>query len=291
MMIATRPWIGVKILSIILVFFVLASYAAQQDAGAAVTLAYQFPDGKTISYRQASTEKQYMQINGQDINTLTQSSLEFSAKSKGMKDSNFGLGVTIDAMKISVQGPQGDLSPDLSQILGKSFEMTLSRLGKELDTSGAAAIKYQLGPTASRDLSPGFQAFFPDLADRPVKKGDTWTSQDKVTQNTGSGEILVSAQNVHTVDGFETVDGIECARIKTATTGTLKGNLEEGGVGLTLDCKIEGTGTWYFAIKEGVLVKADNKGSYTGAITAGEPANLSIPLSGETLEETRLIKK
>jgi hypothetical protein len=256
-----------------------------------VTLAYEFPEAKTVSYRQTSTEKQYMQINGQDINTLTQSSLEFSAKSKGIKDSNFGLGVTIDAMKISVQGPQGDLSPDFSQILGKSFEMTMSRLGKELDTSGAAALKYQLGPTSSRDLSAGFQAFFPDLPDRPIKKGDTWPSQDKVTQNTSNGEILVNSQNVHTVDGFETVDGIECARIKTTTTGTLKGNLEEGGVALTLDCKIEGTGTWYFAVKEGVLVKADNKASYTGTITAGEPANLSIPLSGETLEETRLIKK
>jgi hypothetical protein len=290
-MVSTRCWMGVRTLSIITVFFAPAGYAAQQDPGTAVTLAYQFPEGKTISYRQASTEKQYMQINGQDMNTLTQSSLEFSAKSKGMKESNFGLGVTIDAMKISVQGPQGDLAPDLSQILGKSFEMTLSRLGKEVDTSGAAAIKYQLGPAGSRDLSSSFQAFFPDLPDRPVKKGDTWPSQDTVTQKTGNGEILVNSKYVHTVDGFETVDGIECARIKTAITGSLTGNLEESGVGLTLDCKIEGTGIWYFAVKEGILVKADNKGSFTGVITAGEPANLSIPLSGETLEETRLIKK
>ena len=290
-MIAARSRIRMKIRFIIPLFFVLAGYAVQQDADKAVTLAYQFPEGKAISYRQTSTENQNMQINGQDMNALTQSSMEFTAKPKSVKESNFGLGVTIDAMKISIQSVQGDMSPDLSQIPGKSFDMTLSRLGKELDTSGAAAIKYQVGPTSSRDLSSAFQAFFPDLPDRPVKKGDTWPSEDKVTQNTGSGEIIVSAKNVHTIDGFESVEGVECARIKTVITGTLAGNMEEGGVALTLDCKIEGTGTWYFAIKEGYLVKSDSKSKFTGAITAGEPANLTIPLVGETQEETRWIKK
>lgn len=116
-------------------------------------------------------------------------------------------------------------------------------------------------------------------------------NQATVSQKTGGGGILVNSKYVHTVDGFETVDGLECARIKTSITGTLTGNLQEGGVGLTLECKIEGTGTWYFAVKEGILVKLDNKGSFTGAITAGEPANVTIPLSGETIEETRLIKK
>jgi hypothetical protein len=290
-MIAARSRIRVRIRFLIPLFFALAGYAVQQDADRAVTLAYQFPEGKTISYRQTSTESQYMQIQGQDVNVLNQSSMEFTAKPKSAKESHFGLGVTIDAMKMSVQSPQGDLSPDLSQILGKSFDMTLSRLGKELDTSGAAAIKYQIGATSSRDLSTAFQAFFPDLPDHPVKKGDTWPSEDKVTQNSGNGEIIVSAKNTHTIDGFESVDGIECARIKTAITGTLAGNLEEGGVGLTLGCKIEGTGTWYFAVKEGFLVKSDSKSKFSGVITAGEPANLTIPLTGESQEETRWIKK
>ena len=280
MMIAIRPWMRVRTLSIIPVFFGLAAYAAQQEADRAVTLVYQFPEGKSISCRQTSTESQFMQIGGQDMNVLNQGTLEFTAKLKAMKESNIGLGVTIDTMKISVQSPQGDLSPDLSQIIGKSFDMTLSRLGKELDTSAAAAIKYQVDPNSSRDLSTAFQAFFPDLPDRPVKKGDTWPSEDKVIQNSGSGQIIINAKNANTVDGFETVEGIECARIKTAVTGTLAGNLEQGGVGLTLDCKLEGSGTWYFAVKEGFLVKSDSRSKFSGTIVAGEPANLTIPLTG-----------
>jgi len=290
-MTASQSRIRMRIRLVVPLFFVLAGYAVQQDADRAVTLAYQFPEGKTISYRQAETQSQFMQFGGQDMNVLNQVSMEFTAKPKSVKEGNFGLGVTIDAMKISIQSPQGDLSPDLSQILGKSFDMTLSRLGKELDTSAAAAIKYQVDANSSRDLSTPFQAFFPDLPDRPVKKGDTWPSEDKVVQNSGNGEIIVSAKNVNTLDGFETIEGIECARIKTAITGTLAGNLEQGGVALTLDCKLEGSGTWYFAVKEGFLVKSDGKSKFSGNIVAGEPANLTIPLTGESQEEVRWIKK
>ena len=183
-----------------------------------MALAYQFPEGKTLSYRTASSEKQYMQVSGQDLMTSNESSLEFTAKPKGSKDGVHGITVTIDAMKIRVQSPQGDQSPALDHLPGKSFDMSLTRLGKETDTAGAAAITYVLG-TSSRDLSSGFQAFFPDLPDRAVKQGDTWPSQDSVTQKTSEGDIFVSLNHVNTLDGFETIDGVECVRIKTDSRG------------------------------------------------------------------------
>jgi hypothetical protein len=270
-------------------FFGLVGLSARQDQGSAVTLAYQFPEGKTLSYRAASSEKQYMQVNGQDITTSTDSSLEFTAKPKSSKDGVFGIAVTIDAMKIRMQGQQGDQSPVLDHVPGKSFDMSLTRLGKETDTSGAAAITYVLG-TTSRDLSSRFQAFFPDLPDRPVKQGDTWPSQDSVTEKTGGGDIFISLNHVNTMDGVETVDGVECARIKTESKGTLKGNLEEGGASLTLDGTMTATATWYFAIKQGFLVKSDSKGGFSGSLSVAQ-ANMTIPVTGESTEEVRLVRK
>jgi hypothetical protein len=270
-------------------FFGLVGLSARQDQGSAVTLAYQFPEGKTLSYRAASSEKQYMQVNGQDITTSTDSSLEFTAKPKSSKDGVFGIAVTIDAMKIRMQGQQGDQSPVLDHVPGKSFDMSLTRLGKETDTSGAAAITYALG-TSTRDLSSRFQAFFPDLPDRPIKQGDTWPSQDAVTEKTGGGDIFISLNHVNTLDGFETVDGVECARIKTESKGTLKGNLEEGGASLTLDGAMTATTTWYFAIKQGFLVKSDNKAALSGSLAVAQ-ANMTIAITGESTEEVRLVKK
>jgi hypothetical protein len=270
-------------------FFTLAGVSARQDQGSAVTLAYQFPDGKTLSYRSASSEKQYMQVGGQDLTTSTESSLEFTAKPKSSKDGVHGIAVTIDAMKIRMQGPQGDQSPALDHIPGKGFDMSLTRLGKETDTSGAAAITYVLG-TSSRDLSSRFQAFFSDLPDRPVKQGDTWPSQDSVTEKTGGGDIFISLNHVNTLDGFETIDGVECARIKTESKGTVKGNLEEGGASLTLDGTMTATATWHFAIKQGFLVKSDSKGALSGSLAVAQ-ANMTIAVTGESTEEVRLVRK
>jgi hypothetical protein len=270
-------------------FFALAGLSARQEQSAAVTLAYQFPEGKTLSYRSASSEKQYMQVSGQDLNTNTESSLEFTAKPKSSKDGVHGITVTIDAMKIRMQSPQGDQSPALDHVPGKSFDMSLTRLGKETDTSGASAITFALG-TSSRDLSSRFQAFFPDLPDRPIKQGDTWPSQDSVTEKTGTGDIFVTMNNVNTLDGFETIDGVECARIKTESKGTLKGNLEEGGASLALDGTTTATTTWYFAIKQGFLVKSDSKGGMAGSLVVAQ-ANMTIPITGESTEEVRLVRK
>lgn len=285
-----------KIASPVLMFCALAGYAMQKtDAGKSpdtpVTLAYQFPEGKALAYRQASTESQYLDIMGQSMTTQTQSNLEFSAKQSASKDGQFTLGVTISAFKINVQGPQGEMAADTSSITGKNFDMVVSRLGKEMDTSGASAIKYDFGSGDSRDLSAHFQSFFPDLPDRPVKTGDTWPSEETVTQKVGSGEIRITSKNVHTLDGFETVDGFDCARIKTTATGTLTGNFVQGGIGLSLNCKIEGTETWYFAIKEGMFIKSDSKGSLGGTLALGDPVNSDVPITGETHQEARLLQK
>jgi hypothetical protein len=50
------------------------------------------------------------QICGQDMTSTTQSSLEFSVKRMGMKEGKFSLSVTIDAMKVRIQGPQGEMA-------------------------------------------------------------------------------------------------------------------------------------------------------------------------------------
>lgn len=285
-----------RTLLLFLPFFVLAGYAGQQgNVGSSptgtVTLAYQFPEGKTVAYRTTSTATQNVEIMGQTMTTQSLSSLDFSAKAKGLKNDQFSLGVTIDAFKAAAQTPQGEVSGDMSAVIGKSFDMILSRLGKEIDTSGASSLQYTLATGEQRDLASSFQTFFPDLPDRPVKAGDTWPSEDSVTEKVGGGELRLSFKHVHTLDGFETVDGYECARIKTIVHGTLTGNMEQGGVGLSLDGKIEGTETWYFATKEGIFVKSDMKANVEASIAAGDPMNTTFPMTGEQSVETHLLKK
>ncbi len=282
--------------SLILVFFCCSAVAGQQGAPAGsqdkpVTLVYQFPEGKTLTYRDGSTDTQNMEVGGQSISVKNLSSREFTIKPKGLKEGNFLFSVTIDAFKVDAESMQGSVSADSSTVTGKSFDMTLSRLGKEIDATGASSIQFDLGQAGKRNLGAAFQAFFPDLPDRPVKVGDTWPSEDTVVDKSDAGATRVVVKLVNTVDGLETVDGYDCVRIKSAGKGTITGNLEQMGTALTVAGSVEGSVTWYFAIKEGIYVKADQKQSFAGTITAGEPANVTIPITGESQEEIRLIKK
>jgi hypothetical protein len=280
---------------LVLACFSLAGLAGQQAAAGgaqdkAVTLAYQFPEGKVISYHGTSAETQNMDVMGQSISTRNTSTTDFSVKPKGLKDANVVLGVTMDAFKVNIESPQGNMAPDTSTVVGKSFEMVLSKLGKVIEITGASAIQYSLAESGKRNIAAGFQAFFPDLPDQPVKIGDAWQSEDMVNDKNEASDIRIALKNEHKVDGFETIDGYECARIKTTSKGTLTGAVEQSGTTLTLDASVQGTQTWYFAIKEGLYVRGDEKSSIAGKITA-DAANLTIPITGESTGETRLLKK
>ncbi len=139
--------------------------------------------------------------------------------------------MTLDDIVVTVtSSAQGDLSPDMASVKGKSFNMVLSPLGSEVDVAGAEALTYEMGGE-SRNLSSGFKTFFPDLAGKPVKIGDTWPSSSSVEEKTGSMVITVDLQNVNTLEGFETVDGMECARISVGRHRDDHRHREPGGHG------------------------------------------------------------
>jgi len=270
---------------------VLAGAAADRpSAQGPVTLAYKFPAGVTLSYQEVGTQSQTMDMMGQSMVTTVKSSLDFGLKLKGMKGSDYELSVVIDAAKSDIDSVQGPISTDFAAVIGKGFDMVVGPLGKEIDWSGAAALKVATAE-GERDMSSTFQAFFPDLPDKALKVGDSWDSEDSVIQKAAAGDTLVKAKHVNTLDGFETVDGFECARIKVVSNGTISGNLEQQGMGLTLAMKTEGKGTYYFAVKEGFYVKSDVKGTLSGSVEVGAPANMSIPITGETSGTTKLVKK
>ena len=282
---------GLKTMALLLAVAGIAGAAADKAAPqGSVTLAYKLAPGAILAYKQSGSQTQDMDMMGQTMSTVSTSSMDLTLKGKGPKDENLLIGVTIDAMTLNVQSPQGDITPDLSGVLGKSFDLVLSPLGKELDVSGAAAFTVDMGQAGRRDLTSNFQGFFPDLPDHAVKVGDTWPSEDNIVQKSDAGDVHISLKNENTFDGFETIDGRECARVKAVIKGTLSGALNQGGVSVALDAKLEGTQTWHFAVKDGVFVKAEMKATMGGVISI-ESMSMTIGFSGEQLSTTALVKK
>jgi hypothetical protein len=287
-----KTWI--VFLPVIMAIFILVGCAAKLpiwgDPQTGLILQYRMAESLALKYQLSIKQTQDAEVMGQHMKTENKIKIAFTAKSKGLKENNQQLGITIDSMSINISGPQGELTPDMSTVEGKSFDFTMSRLGKELDLSGAESIQYDLGQAGKRDLASNFQAIFPDLADKPVKVGDTWTSKDTITEKIGDGEIKISLESLNTLAGFETVDGLECAKITAKVTGALEGGGEQMGAELVFKGDIEGTETWHFAFKEGFFVKQIADVFTKGTVSVRGPQEMSIPMVQNMRIETKLIK-
>ncbi|MGB8958414.1 MAG: hypothetical protein WCC00_05325 [Candidatus Aminicenantales bacterium] len=260
----------------------VAARAIPAAAPASAVLEYKMPTGRALTYQVKSEEAQVMDVQGQSMDTQTAGTSTFTFKAKGLKDKNFLLGVTIDDMAMTVtSAAQGDMSPDMTTVKGKSFDMVLSPLGSEVDVSGAEAITFDMAGD-TRNLSSGFKMFFPDLPGKPVKVGDTWPSSGGTEEKSASMDIRIDLQNVNTLEGFETVDGMECARISSQVTGTLTGTGNQGGADLTFSGTTKGKDVWYFAVKEGIYVKMTSEST--------TQMSVDVPVAGQTIPVTQTTK-
>ncbi|MCK7478377.1 MAG: hypothetical protein M0C28_13975 [Candidatus Moduliflexus flocculans] len=264
--------------------------APKAPAPAATVLEYKMPAGRALTYQSKSEETQVMEVMGQSMDTHSTNSSTVTFKSKGPKDKNLLLGVTIDEMAASLtSSAAGDMSPDLSSLKGKAFDMVLSPLGSEVDVAAAEAIKYDYAGS-TRNIASGFKMFFPDLPDKPVKIGDTWPSNAGVDEDMGEIKMRMDFKNVCTLEGFETVDGMECARVSTAVAGTLTGSGSQQGMDMTFAGTTKGKETWYFAMKEGLFIKSTSETTTEMSIDV-PAAGMTIPATATAKSEVKLTAK
>lgn len=279
---------------VVLLISLLAGCAAKKafwgDVKTGLILEYRMPQDPALNYQFTSDMTQNLEVMGQAMKNIINLDMLFSAKLKGMEGNNNLLLITIDSAKTDVQSPQGNISPDMSPVFGKSFNMTLSPLGKELKITGGDTITYSLGQGGERTLTSNFQTIFPDLPGKSVKIGDSWTTNDTININEGGTKMRMTFVSVNTLQGFETVDGHECAKVTTQATGKLDGEGEQMGANLYFDGDIQSKDVWYFAYKEGIFVKSISDGLSKGTVAVTGAQKMTIPMTMETKFETKLVK-
>jgi hypothetical protein len=181
------------------------------------------------------------------------------------------------------------MEADMSNVVGKNFELVLSEKGKELDYSDAETLTYDLGGQKELNVSSSFQTAFPNLPDVPVRVGDSWSSIDTLTEKSDAGYLNIITQLESRLESLESCMGYDCIKVVTSYSGILEGNSAAQGVNLITTGTIEGTDTWYFAYKEGLFLKMDSKGlsSTTTKATGGQ--DLVIPGTRDFAIVTELV--
>jgi len=264
------------------------SPAATATPAAGVVLEYKMPAGQVLRYQDKSEMRQVSDLMGESVETVITSSGAYSFQAKGPKERNFLLGVTIDSMGMTISTPRGDLSPDMKSVIGKNFDMVLSPLGAEVDLAGAEAITYEM-VTGTRHVAIFFKVFFPDVPGKSLKVGDTWPSNFVIEDKSGGATARLEFQSVNTLEGWETVDGLECARIRSKVTGTVSGSGKQQGFDTITQGSCKGTDVWYFATKEGIFVKLTSELTTEMTVSLSGAQSMTIPTTQTRKSETKLV--
>lgn len=261
------------------------------DLDAGLILEYRMSEGDPVSYTVTSSSIQTMEIQGQPVPVESTETLSFSVEPKGMTDGELALGITIDGLTVTVVSPDNDLEADTEDIVGESFNMTLSKLGVEGGLPDPETLQYTIGPQGLKSVITGFGVMFPDLPDGPIVIGDTWPTTVEIVEDTDGSNVVITIDAVNTLEGFETVEGLECAKIAVVLDGTIEGEGTQQGMTWTMQSDMYGIGTWYFAYKEGVVVSDITGGTADGSIVLHAPTGeMIIPVSREYNMVTELIQ-
>lgn len=239
------------------------------------TLAYRFEADKNYTYSQSSSMLQTIIYMGQEIGATVNSSIIFTLKPEAPVNGTNNLQVTIDSLGVAIKSAQGNFASNVEDVKGKSFTMKLSATGVESDLEGAADLKYSLAGQET-NLETIFTMFFPDMPAELVTAGYSWPDSDTIDLSAGSESATMIINSTNTVSGREMVNGYDCLVINTIITGTrdASSNGPQGNISSTGD--ITGSGTYYFAPAEGLLVKDNTKIKVDGSLFI--PTGESIPL-------------
>jgi hypothetical protein len=261
------------------------------DPDTGLILTYRMPENSAFTYRTTSDFTQNMDVMGQKMKITADEMFLFTISPKGMKGKDMFIDVTVDSMLMDISTPQGSMNADVGSVIGKTFEMVVSPLGKEIEIIGAEEIKYDMGPEGERSVESNFQNVFNDLPGRPVVVGDTWTQVDTIRESSSDGSTMnIMMNSTHTLAGFETIGGEECAKITTVFTGKMKGKGMQQGMEFTVGGTTEGTETWYFNYKKGHFVEMTAEVAVEGTIDAVNNPGISIPMTREMTIKSKLLK-
>lgn len=284
----TKTYLKTALLPILVSIIVISSMAfviniselpGPQDP---VKLAYNYAEGKSVSYTLTTAVTQAMDVSGQTMNVLVNNNMAFKVKMLGKSDENLKLEITVDSLSTKVESPQGSAGGKIKDVEGKTFNMVLSPLGKEIDVNEAAKIEYTVEGSGGGNMSQSFASIFPDLPGNPVKPGDTWTKNDTISNNSATTKVKQIIQSTNKFEGIEKIDGLECAKITSTITGTMQTTTQNMGMDIFYNGPLQGTVTLYFAVKEGYFVKQEVLTKMTGTIEISGPQSMTFPVVMDT---------
>jgi hypothetical protein len=228
--------------------------AAKQKA-ADIKLFYNYPADHAVKYLTTTKVIQDMDINGQSMKVNVTNVLGCTIKAAGMQENNIRLEISIDTMEQTIDMMGAISGGPVKEAIGKTFSMTISPEGKEVDFSGAEQVVFRSSNGDSANVAQYFNDFFPDMPAEPISPGFTWLSSDSSIAKTSSMTRKELVKSESKFEGFEKVGEINCAKITFLISGTQEMKMQSQGMDIKTYGPFVGKGELYFATAEGYFIK------------------------------------
>lgn len=256
-----------KFLSLLLIVLLLA-LASPGCSQRTVKLAYAAKVGETLRYKTVYDIVGSTTVPGKGVVPMNMHMETIIAQKVTEVESN-------DTVVIETTYESATVKADGKEIPfpyeDKSFTIVMTKQGKILEVRGLE--KLSLGAINENDYKKMMQELQPEFPDKELRIGDTWSIEKKIELPQGFLEITASS----VLGDFKNIEGFRCAIINTEFSIPLTMQEEKQGIKIKMSGEEEGTGTTYFAVKEGKLVKAevDISAHFTTSITPPPGSNLS----------------
>ena len=236
-----------------------AKMAAWGDPQTGFLLQYKIVKDQELNYKRNTESTQSMEMMGQSMKTTSSTGSDYIIRGAGAdSQNNIITRIAVNDLSISVNSPQGVISPDTSGLKGKDFGIIFTPKGKEsafTDIDDLPKISMGLPNAPEQGVKNYFSGLLPELPPDNMKIGDTWTVPIENSRKQGPIELAIKGEKTSILDGLETIAGMECIRIKSETKSAVQGS----GNMMGQDIKIKGDKneitTWYFAYKKGIFVR------------------------------------
>lgn len=263
---------------LIIILSGIYSNVFSQNTSGPVKLVYNYPTDRAIRYSATTTMAQIMDIQGQSMQVDVKSAFGCFVKSAGKQDNNLKIEITVDTLGQMTNSPMGNSGGAITDIKGKTCTVIISPEGKIVDISGAAGLVYSLEGSGESNLSQTLSDFFPVLPSKEISQGETWNAIDSIKTKSSAMTMKTIDNTVNKFEGFETIDGIECAKISTQHSGTITMNVQSQGNDLSIRGPYTGTSEYLFAVREGYFIKMTSATKVNGNLDMTSPQEMSFPI-------------
>ena len=269
--------------------FLIASAAgssiciAQQPANqvtqdGAIKLTYNYQVNKPVRYLTESKIIQTMDVMGQSMQVIVNSVFGCSIKAIDSPGQNLKLEVTVDTIGQSTESPMGSSGGGVKEVQGKVFNVVINPAGKSVDISEAESIVFNIEGSGESNLAETFINFFPVLPSNPVKAGDVWNSSDSVNTKSQAMSMKMLVISENKMEGFESVDGVECAKISAVVKGDRVMKVKNQDIDILIKGPFTGTADFFFSLKDGYFIKQIVYTKMTGNMEMTAPEAMSFPV-------------